>query len=158
MRSPLKQVSQSASIIDRQIAGGVDTCVVIYVFRPRRGSNVCECHAPTTNSFVAVRSYVNSTWPCDSSYASSDQDGSFLAIRLLSSVIDEGSSLLDWYGIVDGELDVSIVPASLSKLLTGDDLTIDWESLDQLFLTWFMNLNDGSLCDETADMLVLAFR
>lgn len=126
----------------------------IYVFRPRRGSNVCEYHAPTTNSFVAVRSYVNSTWPCDSSYASSDQDVSFLAIRLLSSVID----LLDWYGIVDGELDVSIVPASLSKLLTGDDLTIDWASLDQLFLTWFMNLNDGSLYDDSADMLVLAFR
>lgn len=37
-------------------------------------------------------------------------------------------------------------------------LTIDWASLDQLFLMWFMNLNDGSLHDETADMLVLAFR
>lgn len=105
-----------------------------------------------------MRNYVYSTWPCDSSYSSSDQDVSFLAIRLLSSVVDEGSSLLDWYGVVDGELDVSIVPASLSRLLSGDDLTIDWTSLDQLFLTWFMNLNDGSLYDETADMLLLAFR
>ena len=129
---------------------------------PRGRCEFCERDTPSTAYLPQVRqlcqSY-NSDLSLELPPFHSDADLSFLSIRLLGSFVSEGSSFLDWYALVEGEFDALTIPSSLEMLLSGNDEgSMDWQSLDILFLQWFLSCIDDSLYDETINMLILAFQ